>query len=474
MNSFIQYVLYELRNSIALIIPAGILAAIVILVSYLLFKKKYKGDKKFPFGRIFLYLLFVGYLLIVVYATFLRGYGGYRRELNLHLFRAWREAWNNFSAKNWLNVLLNIAMFVPLGILLPLLGKKLRKWYLTIPAGFAVSLVIELLQLWLGRGICDVDDLFCNTLGAMTGYFAIMTILSLFAQKGQRLKPAISYGSLALASILAVCSVFFVYELKEYGNLPNAASYRTDTGNVTWTVDCELSDEDSTAQVYQTQIRTLADCDSFAADFMKTVGASEYDITYYQEAAYYMDHSVSRDGNDGSHFLFVDYLDTSYEYSCGFADEEVWVDGDRETVEAALAVFPVMLPDFAEFSVEGDGWHSFSVSQYIDGATMTDGVLRCRLEADGTVRKIENELLTYTYHKEEKILTPADAFEKITHGDYFDMNRIVHYSPNEVILRSYQLGYKIDTKGFYQPVYYFHLESPDGKYQTDIMIPAMK
>ena len=55
MNSFIQYVLYELTNSIGLIIPAGILAAIVILISYLLFKKKHKGEKKFPLGRIFMY-----------------------------------------------------------------------------------------------------------------------------------------------------------------------------------------------------------------------------------------------------------------------------------------------------------------------------------------------------------------------------------------------------------------------------------
>ena len=124
MNSFIQYVLYELTNSIGLIIPAGILAAIVILISYLLFKKKHKGEKKFPLGRIFMYLLFVGYLLIVAYATILRGHGYYRRELNLHLFRAWREAWNNFSVKNWANILLNVAIFVPLGALLPLIWKK--------------------------------------------------------------------------------------------------------------------------------------------------------------------------------------------------------------------------------------------------------------------------------------------------------------------------------------------------------------
>lgn len=88
MSDFIRYVLYELKNSIGLVILAGFLAAIVIVVVYFLFKKKYKGDKKFPWGKILMYLLFAGYFLIVLYATILRGQGGYRREFNLHLFRA--------------------------------------------------------------------------------------------------------------------------------------------------------------------------------------------------------------------------------------------------------------------------------------------------------------------------------------------------------------------------------------------------
>ena len=60
--------------------------------------------------------------------------------------------------------LLNIALFVPLGFLLPLLSKPFRKWYAALGAGFGVSLLIELSQFFTGRGMCDVDDLFTNTL----------------------------------------------------------------------------------------------------------------------------------------------------------------------------------------------------------------------------------------------------------------------------------------------------------------------
>ena len=59
MSAFIQYVLSELRSIMILVLLAGILAAAVIAVAYLIFKKKHKGEKKFPWGKIILYLLLV-------------------------------------------------------------------------------------------------------------------------------------------------------------------------------------------------------------------------------------------------------------------------------------------------------------------------------------------------------------------------------------------------------------------------------
>jgi len=55
MSDFIRYVLYELNNIIVLLLFAGILAAAAIAVTYLIFRKKHKGEKKFPWGKIILY-----------------------------------------------------------------------------------------------------------------------------------------------------------------------------------------------------------------------------------------------------------------------------------------------------------------------------------------------------------------------------------------------------------------------------------
>ena len=461
MYEFLEYVLSELKTSFVWVLLSGGVSLTVLGAVWLAFRKK---GRKLPWGKAALWVVFVAYCAVVFYATILRGMGGYR-EWNFHLFRAWREAWNNYSAKNWANVLLNVAMFVPLGVLLPLMWRKLRRW--AIPAGFFVSLAIELAQLALGRGICDIDDLFCNTLGTMIGYFGVMLVLSLGA--GNR-KHGLVFGSLALISVLAIGSIFIVYEVKEYGNLPGAAAYTNNTRGTLWTLECTLPEAASELPVYRTQTRTIADCDTFAEEFRQIIGTEYTTVSYYQEAAYYMDQSG---GENGTHFLFVHYLDPGYEYSCGWGDNPVWTDTDRETLENALSQLPVFIPEYAEFAVEGDGWHTFTVNGHVDGANLVDGTLRCRYAADGTIRDVENGLLTYTYHDTEAVLSPVEAYDRLCRGEFYDRGFYERKAPADVRVTSCTLAYEIDTKGFYQPVYIFETASPDGSYADRLMIPAM-
>ncbi len=470
MYDFLEYVLFELKNSLILVLLAGMGAIAILAALLFLHKRKYRGERKFPWGRAFLWLMLVGYTVIVLYATMLRGSGGYR-DWNLHLFRAWREAWNNYTAKNWANVLLNVAMFCPLGFLLPLLGKKFRRWYLTIPAGFGVSLTIELLQLATARGICDVDDLFANTLGTAIGYFLVMAIMSLWGQKGKRLKPSLIYGGLFLACAASIGSIFLVYELKEYGNLPMAASYTNNTGRTKWELSCELTAMEGTVPVYRTQTRSIGDCDAFADAFKRIIDTEYTTISYYQEAAYYMDQSGDE---NGAHFLYLSYLDQSYEYRRSMGDDPVWAAADRDTIEAALGKYPCLIPEYARFEVQEEGWHSFTVDKHIDGAMMMDGELRCRYAEDGIVREIHNDLLSYTYYDLVAIISPEEAHQRLREGKFSDGGYFEYMSPETVQVISCEPGYEIDTKGFYQPVYYFEVASEDGKYLDTIMIPAMQ
>lgn len=67
--------------------------------------------------------------------------------------------------------LLNIALFLPFGYLLPMLWRGHRSLRSVALSGAAFSLLIECSQLLTSRA-CDIDDLIANTLGAVLGYFS--------------------------------------------------------------------------------------------------------------------------------------------------------------------------------------------------------------------------------------------------------------------------------------------------------------
>lgn len=69
---------------------------------------------------------------------------------------------------------LNLLMFVPMGIFLPLVSKKIHKKNMIIVA-MIVPLVIELIQPILGRSF-DVDDIIMNALGIIFGWCILSVV----------------------------------------------------------------------------------------------------------------------------------------------------------------------------------------------------------------------------------------------------------------------------------------------------------
>lgn len=82
----------------------------------------------------------------------------------VHLFD-----YDSVRDKIW-NVVGNTAMFIPSGIVLPVVYEKLNRFGKSIAAGALISLCIELLQLPFASRVSDVDDLILNTLGVAFGY----------------------------------------------------------------------------------------------------------------------------------------------------------------------------------------------------------------------------------------------------------------------------------------------------------------
>ena len=64
----------------------------------------------------------------------------------------------------------NIAWFMPLGFLLPILMRSCGTFAKILSSGFLLSLTIEFLQFVFGTGISELDDVILNTLGTMLGF----------------------------------------------------------------------------------------------------------------------------------------------------------------------------------------------------------------------------------------------------------------------------------------------------------------
>lgn len=120
-------------------------------------------------------MLLVPYLVVLLYLTLvdhpaLRPHPDDR--LSLVPFRSVVHFWNKGGWPMAVNILGNLAVFAPLGFLLPSLRGQARRTSLTHAAlaGGGVSLAIELLQYLEGRRVADVDDVILNLVGAVLGY----------------------------------------------------------------------------------------------------------------------------------------------------------------------------------------------------------------------------------------------------------------------------------------------------------------
>ena len=136
-----------------------------------------------PESRKTIRLLAAGYAILMLYLLFFRGnpFSAVplpHPDVNLIPFRTMRRYLYCLTPPlrphnvRWavINFFGNVIMFLPLGFLPPLLWKWARKLPWTLLFSLAVMTTVEVLQMLLRVGVCDVDDLILNVTGAAIGY----------------------------------------------------------------------------------------------------------------------------------------------------------------------------------------------------------------------------------------------------------------------------------------------------------------
>lgn len=108
------------------------------------------------------YLSFVAE--ITIFSRIPSDYSQYKSDL-FWSYRAIADGTPNLLAQ----VIWNIILFIPIGLLLMKLFTFKNKWVISGFCGFVLSSVIEVIQLIFHRGWFEFDDIFHNTIGTVIG-----------------------------------------------------------------------------------------------------------------------------------------------------------------------------------------------------------------------------------------------------------------------------------------------------------------
>ena len=134
--------------------------------------------------------LLIAYAGLVIYFTLFSRTGSSTRILLPMPFTAVRKAFSTegglriADADSLYQIFLNVMLFVPLGLLLPMTLVR-RSFFRTLCLGALLSLAIEAVQYFFGMGAAETDDLIHNSLGTGLGYglYALQRRCSLMRKK---------------------------------------------------------------------------------------------------------------------------------------------------------------------------------------------------------------------------------------------------------------------------------------------------
>ena len=160
------------RIPVEYVLISFLVLSVAIMIGILMMKGG--RAKSFVLGA-----LLTEYFFLVLCSTVICRVSHEERHIEIMPFWNYPDIWNRVDYPgDLIEVLLNIALFVPIGLLLGGIGFKTKKILLS---GICLSGIIEVSQFAFCKGLCETDDVMHNSVGAFLGYLGFLGIL-----KGKR------------------------------------------------------------------------------------------------------------------------------------------------------------------------------------------------------------------------------------------------------------------------------------------------
>ncbi|WP_314588188.1 VanZ family protein [Paenibacillus terrigena] len=448
----------NLRSLILPVIAIIGIEFVLIGLYYFLYgrNRQSEGKPRIHMKKLFLGALFIGYVVFVLELTiFGRGHS-YLLQVNLHPFSSYMEAWHKYSLRDLQNCIFNIIMFIPMGILLPLISQKFKVFLWLLLVVVYSTLCIETYQAISGAGLFELDDIMNNTLGGVLGYQLYRLVASIVHNKKVRMKSLLGNLAIPLLMGLFFVGMNMVYSQQEFGNLAINSYTKWNMTDVHVTTSLQLSSAPTIAPVY----KRIINRDGAQALLQQKLGLSELKVKDDHG-----DREVLLKDKSGTQYTLYQSKEgnwwlTESKYSPernSFADQERMVP-KAKTIMADLG----LLPQDADFTVLEGGEFQWSLP---DKAELDEnywtGELLLGLKQDGSIYEIGNFLQENQFLKEVDILSPAEVYERIKNGEFPQIKRNAILKSDQLRIKKgdqlditgIELTFIYDTKNFYQPIY---------------------
>lgn len=122
-------------------------------------------------------LLLADYVIIILCSTVIFRKSKALARFDFTPFWTYYEAFYGNTTYLLPQLIMNIVIFIPLGLLLRASFPTIKWWKLLL-MGTGLSLMIETWQLIMHKGFCEFDDVMHNTLGCMIGLLCYNTCRS--------------------------------------------------------------------------------------------------------------------------------------------------------------------------------------------------------------------------------------------------------------------------------------------------------
>lgn len=123
--------------------------------------------------KVIRWILFFLFCFFILWTTLLKRTPNGKHSIELGLFWSYRlllsgDSYGKVEVKQNIQ---NVLFFIPFGILIP--TKQLKIVFIS---ALSLSFLIELLQYICCLGLAEIDDVICNTIGAIMGFCFVLLI----------------------------------------------------------------------------------------------------------------------------------------------------------------------------------------------------------------------------------------------------------------------------------------------------------